>query len=168
MNNRTLYPLLLLFNPEFMQCVSKSQIESWIVPCKVLVASTKRCWSRGGFRFPRAASHSDEMMGGWNLIKAVMQPSSHHPHHIITKWSRITFIRKWWVATIFTNLSSHQWTYWSYHHPLKLHVLNLSTSHQLKMRQLLKRDSIRVLNKSKKWCCKPKITTRNTISQNSK
>ena len=76
--------------------------------------------------------------------------------------------KKWWDAAIFTNLSSHQRTYWSYHHPLKLHILSLSTSHQLKMRQLLKRDSIRVLNKSKKWCCKPKITTRNTISQNSK
>ena len=90
-------------------------------------------------------------------------PSSYH-HKVIANY----FHQKVMSATIFTNLSSHQWTYWSYHHPLKLHVLNLSTSHQLKMRQLLKRDSIRVLNKSKKWCCKPKITTRNTISQNSK
>ena len=43
---------VVLFIPEFMQCVSKSQIE-YVVPSKVLAASTKRCWSMGGFRFPR-------------------------------------------------------------------------------------------------------------------
>ena len=168
MNNWTLYPLLLLFNPEFMQCVSKSQIE-YVVPCKVLAASTKRCWSQAR-RVPLSQSGFTQWRDDGRLeshqssdAAVFSSPSSYH-HKVIANY----FHQKVMSATIFTNLSSHQWTYWSYHHPLKLHVLNLSTSHQLKMRQLLKRDSIRVLNKSKKWCCKPKITTRNTISQNSK
>ena len=74
------------------------RIQNWVYVRKVLASSPKIFWSRGGFRFPRAASHSDEMMGGWNLIKAVMQLSSHHSHHMITKW---------WDAAVFSSVSSY-------------------------------------------------------------
>ena len=150
------------FQSRIMQCVSKTQIQ---YACKVLAASPKRCWSQAR-RVPLSQSGFTQWRDDGRLEShqssdaAAFSSFSSYDHKVMRcSCLLITFIiwleskcsslssydqKKWWHTAIFTNLSSHQSTY---HHPLQLHLRNLSTSHQIKMRQLLKRDSLRVLHK---------------------